>query len=302
MELTCELSPLVFAELYRLLGGQTTWSDTLEERLGEGGFDDGWLHEVAAHYNRKWDDIRFTDPEYVLPERHAQLASWLLASLQLKGPSSDLSADLRDAVDRRFRAETPITGARPSAFATVVVAWTLGKVVGEYDAELPVVPATWPTDAEVSAAYRGLVEHVVHLGEVATPWTEMLGTSTYWRGAGLAEALRPDEVNAGASIGKLISEAKPLLPLGLKDQIDRHWQRDFIAKRNVLTHIRPESGVLFSTLRKTAADHQSIRLTLLGVTHFIFQQVSTELVDDTERTPWATIWGNQLWYDVAVWS
>lgn len=181
----------MYAELYSLLGEKGNWAESIEERLTVGGLDVAWLEEAAEMYAVFWDTLVSADPIYLLPETHAHLASWILAALRLKEPSDDFNAELRERVLRRYCADTGMeTGILPEGVAVVVVAWTLGKVVGEFDVELPVVPAVFPSDADIAAAYGGLVEHVGAL-PTSAPWREMLATSTHLRTAGLAESLSP---------------------------------------------------------------------------------------------------------------
>src|SRR5207247_7688684 len=47
VELKCELSPVVFSELYRLLATDRTLEETLTERLGQIELDLDWLSEAA---------------------------------------------------------------------------------------------------------------------------------------------------------------------------------------------------------------------------------------------------------------
>lgn len=56
-ELTCTLSPLVFAELYRLLLADRRIGDVLDDRLDEIGYDSDWLRGRADDYDAKWVDI-----------------------------------------------------------------------------------------------------------------------------------------------------------------------------------------------------------------------------------------------------
>ncbi|TFC50855.1 hypothetical protein E3O47_07555 [Cryobacterium sp. TMT2-17-1] len=302
MDLTCSLSPLVYAELYAFLLEKKSWADTLEDRLVRGGLDLQWLDEASVLYRRHWLSVSEYEPMTCITAEHAHLASWILAALMLKEPSSDFSSELRERIRARYGADQGAEiGVVPEPFAVIVVAWTLGKVVGEYDIELPVVPAVLPTDVDIAKAYLGLVEHVAALPR-PTPWPEMLGSATHWRGAGIAESLRPFEPpNLATSIGTLVRQARPHLTQRRFDDISRHWIReDFVARRNALTHVRSTGSVSFADASQQASDHQAIRPTVAGVTQFVCQQVAAELADAANRPPWGTKW-TSLQNEITVW-
>ena len=302
MDLTCSLSPLVYAELYSLLGARTAWADALEERLEEGGLEHEWLEEAADLYRTYWLSVAEYEPMLVLDAEHAHLASWLLAGLLRKGESSEFSADLQRRIRNRYHEDLGSEiGILPDALAVTIVSWTLGKVIGEYDIEYPVVPAVLPADDDVAMAYHGLVEHVAALPKQA-PWPEMLGSATHWRGAGLAESLQPvDPPNLSTSIGHLVRLARPHMAEHRHAKLEQHWNRsDFVARRKVLTHVRSDGGVAFAAASKLASDHQGIQPTLAGVTQFVFQRICEELGDPGNRPPWGAKW-EVLQHDITVW-
>lgn len=196
-ELTCKLSGLAFAELYRLLRDDRVRRERLNERLNQLGYDEDWLDEAIAAYNSKWRaDAEYISPElaedFALTVEHALLATWLLAGLRNSGDSYDFSASLRGAVQARMAAEAQSLGeSRPPSFSPIVRGWTLGRVMGSLDAQLPMVPASYPSDPHISVAYQGLIEHLLHLEGFNAQWPELAGTALLVRTGGLAEALRP---------------------------------------------------------------------------------------------------------------
>tara|TARA_R100000365_G_C2747768_1_gene78023 strand:- start:645 stop:1556 length:912 start_codon:yes stop_codon:yes gene_type:complete len=298
MGMTCELSPLVFAELYSLLGDKTAWADTLEDRLADGGLDLAWLSEAAQMYSSYWDTVTAASPMALLPDDHAHLASWILAALRLKEPSDNFSDELRDRVLQRYSADTGVaTGILPEGAAGIVVAWTLGKVVGEFDVVLPVVPAKLPSDDDIAAAYTGLVEHVGTLPK-STPWPEMLGSSAHWRSAGLAESLSPrNPPSLSSSIGQLVSESQRHMESRKYLAMKTHWNDPkFVPRRNVLTHVKSD-GITFDDAAKKASEHREITPTIAGVTQFICQHVADELADPGNRPPWGNLWPT-MQYDI----
>ena len=300
--MTCELSPLVYAELYALLLNKTVWADTVEERLAEGGLDLDWLRDVSEAYRVFWLSVSSERPARLISDEHAHLASWILAALILKEPSDSFSDELRQRVLARYSADTgEEIGIPPEGVGVVVVAWTLTKVVGSFDMFLPVIPAVQPADGDIAAAYDGLVEHVGSLPG-PTPWPEMLGSSTHWRSAGIAESLsaRADP-NLGAAIGQLVAEARPHMPDQKHRAMANHWNdRNFVARRNVLTHVKSD-GSAFVDAAVKVSDHQEVRPTVAGVTQFVCQRIAAELADPGNLPPWGTKWPG-MQYEITVWD
>lgn len=311
-ELTCTLSPLVFAELYRLLLADRRIAEVLDDRLDEIGYDSDWLRDRADDYDAKWVDVAgllepATVNDYALPVEHSLLATWLLAGLRNTGNSYDLSGRLLDAVQRRMTSEAPLVGARPPSLSPVIRGWTLGMVAGALDPSLPMVLAHEPDDPHIAEAYRGLVEQVCHLEGVAEPWPELAGTALYVRTGGLAEALRPPPPpppNRGLqySIDLLLGESKPQAPLHIWERLRVNWIK-WVARRNVLTHVSPDAvaGLSFAASAAQVRTWYQVEATVLGITQFICQEVSGELLDTVpaalSHDPWA-----YLQHDVMVWT
>jgi len=295
VDLTCELSPLVFSELYRLLAADQGNVDALAERLHQIDLDRDWMTGAADSYDAKWQHERGRDAGFTLSSAHALLASWILASLRHTGSSIDLSTVLATRVRSRYFDEVPDATTVPPSLQSGVVAWTLGKIVGDIDQRLPLVPAHWPDDTELSAAYRGLVEHTVHLGEILGPWPEMVGTSTIWRGAGIAEALRPSAAGPEQAINTLMAEARSVLQEYEWEQLRRHWI-GFIEARNALTHVAPVTGKLkFTDSRDRARNWEDVRLTVFGITQFVCLEVSGELTSSASRCVRPDSWEELTW-------
>jgi hypothetical protein len=300
--MTCELSPLVYAELYALLLDKTAWTDTIEDRLAEGGLDTDWLRDVSEAYRVFWLSVSSDRPARLISDEHAHLASWILAALILKEPSDSFSDELRQRVLERYSADTgEEVGIPPEGVGVVVVAWTLTKVVGNFDVFLPVIPAVQPADDDIAAAYDGLVEHVGSLPG-STPWPEILGSSTHWRSAGIAESLSPSNPrNLAASIGQLVADARPHMPQNKHTVVANHWNKNgFVERRNVLTHVLSERGLAFASASTQVSDHQAVRPTVMGVTHFVCQRIAAELADPGNLPPWGTKW-EVMQYEIAVW-
>ncbi|MFF7717125.1 hypothetical protein [Streptomyces sp. NPDC007988] len=300
MELKCELSPLVFAQLYKQLAADTDRAELLQDRLSEIGHELSWLTEAAARYEATWQGnlkVAAGPGDLVsLSQPHALLASWLLASLRVTGSSYEFGDDLRSEVTRRALAEIPnVSVELPSPWRPVVAGWTLGMVVGAVDQNLPVAPAQLPSDANVRAAYEGLVEHVLHLGTLPTPWPEMVGTATFWRGTGLAEGLKPEAENGHQAIKQLIFECRYSVPDHLGRRLSQHFEH-FAEQRNTLSHIADKPGKpRFINVIGQARDWNQIRLTITGITQFLCAQVSLELTESASRAIRAETWDELVW-------
>jgi hypothetical protein len=315
MELRCELSPLVFAELYKILAAESDLADVLEERLRRVELDHEWLLEAAEGYERKWQWFlsyaASLDDHESLPADHALLASWVLAGLRSTGSSYELGAQLRTAVtERAFGELDPSPADLPSQWRPVILGWTLGMAVGKereagkpptyIDHELPVAPAYLPLDVNVRAAYWGLVEHVLELAITDPPWPEMLGTATFWRGTGLAEGLRPEAGGGTDAIRYLILEVKHSVPDYFGRQIATHFS-PFAERRNTLSHVADVVGKpRFVDVKELARDWSQIRLTISGVTHFLCIEAASQLSDSAANTVRSGTW-DSLKNDIEVW-
>ncbi|PJK23864.1 hypothetical protein [Mycolicibacterium goodii] len=290
-ELSCKLSALAFAELYRILGGASEYHENLEDRLNQLSYGIGWLAEASEAYDEKWiSDAEFIDAgsaeDFALPGEHALLATWLLAGLRNTGDSYDFSANLREAVQERMGREAQsLSGTRPPSFSPIVRGWALGRVDGLLDPLFPVVPAAYPSDPHIAAAYLGLVEHLLHLEDFDLEWPELAGTALLVRTGGLAEALRPPPPppphrGLSHSINLLMSEARRHMPLQLWERLVRHWV-PWVEWRNVLTHVRPTEGAgyTFGESAELLQSWERIEFTIVGITQFVCQEISQELLD-----------------------
>jgi hypothetical protein len=298
--LSCELSPLVFAELYRMLASDAARAELLEERLADIGRDLSWLEQAADRYEKTWRGncrtaINLSD-FIALGADHALLASWVLAPLQASGSSYDFGDDFRAAVTRRAFAEIPnVPSELPARWKPVVVGWTLGMVVGEVDQNLPVAPAMLPKDANVRGAYEGLVEHVLHLSMVATPWPEMVGTSTFWRGTGLAEGMQPEVANGRDAITQLVIAVRRILPEHMGTLIGRHFSQ-FAERRNTLSHVADMPGrPRFVDVKEEAREWSQIRLTIMGITQFLCSHIALDLAESASSAIREETWEELIW-------
>lgn len=110
---------------------------------------------------------------------------------------------------------------------------------------------------------------------------KLAGTALLVRTGGLAEALRPPPPHRGLShsINVLMSEARRHMPLQLWERLRRHWVT-WVDWRNVLTHVQQgeDAGYTFSESAELLRTWERIELTMLGITQFVCQEISQELL------------------------
>lgn len=314
--LTCGLSPVTFAELYRLLLVSGEYREQLMDRLDEIGCDLGWLQAAADAYDAKWlHDASQLTPDtadaFALPPEHAVLGTWLLAGLRTFKNSYELSDSLGTAVQQRVSSDAPGLGARTPSLSPVIRGWTLGMVAGTLAPSLPVVLAHDPEDPHIAEAYNGLVEQLLHLASAAEPWPELAGTALYVRTGGLAEALRPPpEPAPGArrktlwdAIQGLMTETKPQTSTHTFSRLQQNWN-GWVSRRNVLTHITTgdDGQGTFASGAAQVRTWYDLEMTVLAITQFVCQEVSLEL----QETIPAALRGQDPWeylqYDVKIWE
>ncbi|MGW9027308.1 hypothetical protein ACWGQ5_24700 [Streptomyces sp. NPDC055722] len=291
-DLSCILSPLVYAELYALLAADEAQRDILEGRLAEIGYEHGWLGVAAEAYDEYWQaQLRWSDADNIssiaLPRaEHALLATWILASLRITGTDWELSSILEENVFQRAIAEVPdLSAPLPSDLSPVIVGWTLGCRIGTRPYDWPVAPALLPDDVNLRAAFTGLVHHVIVLENTPEPWPEMMQTSTYWRGYGIAEALKPAVGEGGPALQELLGESRPLLPQHLNSLLSRHFSR-FGSRRNALSHVTDDPRrERFVDVVASTDGWEHLRTTVLGMTQFVCQEISRSLYDAEELPP-----------------
>lgn len=288
-ELRCELSPLVYTELYRLLAADEARRDVLEERLAEIGYDHVWLGTAADAYNEYWEAwLKLAGADSVSSlappsDEHALLATWILAGLRTTGDDRELGSALATNVLRRAIAEVPgLTAPLPPVLSPVIVGWTLASIIGSPPYDWPIAPAALPDDVNLRLAFIGLTHHVLVLEGMAEPWPEMMQTSTYWRGYGIAEALKPATGEGSPAIQELLKESRPLLPQYLSTQLNRHFS-GFGQRRNALSHVTDDSRrERFVDVVAITRGWEDLRMTVLGLTQFVCQEVSRSLYDAEE--------------------
>lgn len=279
-QMNCVFVPLVFAELYKLLSGEKKYENALEDQLASIHLPLEWLAEAGEAYNRKWTsdlDYLISDnvDQLALTEQHSQFATWLLAGLHAGGACGELSSRLETmvmarALDEVEEIQTPL----PPVLSPTIIGWTLGSVIGRRGNDLPVAPALLPSDENVRAAFEGLIEHVIAIQGMEQPWPEMMQTAMYWRGYGLAEALRPQLGAGGPALKQLRLETLSTMAYAERVEVGKHLD-NFNARRNALSHItddqsRPRFVEVIDEVRQSSG----IELTMRAMTQFVFHDVA----------------------------
>lgn len=287
-------------QLYRLLASDEQHGEVLDSRLEQVGLSHSWLNEAADTYEAKWTaDLTYATPgeikSYALTPEHSILATWVLASLRNTGHSHDLSSDLTGQVLQRALSDLPeLNLPLPPVSSPVILGWTLGSVVGIGGLDLPVVPAALPEDINARAAFAGLVEHVLRLQVMPDPWPEIMCTSTYWRGYGIAEGLRPEFESGGLALRQLLGESQRLVPYSIQTELNRHFS-PFSARRNALSHVADSQGrPRFIDVVDLVRDWQQLRPTILGLTLFVCQEVSKEVLEERPVAVRPGVWENLI--------
>lgn len=279
----CVFVPLVFAELYKQLAGDKNYRHPLEDQLATIHIPLDWLGEAAAAYDQKWSsDLAYMTAgdvdSYALTEQHAQFATWVLSGLSSTGDCAELATRVQTAVTQRAFEDIPTLSAPlPPVLSPTIIGWTLGAVVSLAGSDLPVAPAIQPSDDNVRVAFTGLVEHVRALQVMPQPWPEMMQTAMYWRGYGLAEALRPEAQSGGPALTQLRLEAGSSLGGVLSQQIGRHLD-SFGTRRNTLSHIADDqSRPRFVDVVDEERNSSGLDLTMRAMTQFVFREVAKEV-------------------------
>ena len=301
MDLKCELSPLVFSELYEMLAADPSLNVSLELRLADIDLDLDWLADAAVAYEAVWERLR-ADPSPAtayapLHENHSRLATWVLAGL-LRLPDWHVFSDqLAEKVSHRFWDEVAGTPSLPDAFRPVIRMWVLGAVVGDLSSTVPIIPARLPLDDVLREAYHGLVEHALLLGayEASHPgedWPELMCTAISVRGAGFADYLRPGDT-LSASIQAVMADVRHFMSEEQHKAMTRHWVggdrgRTFAHRRNVVSHlgIGEQGHIDFTEAARVIRSREEVETTLLGAATFICFAASEENIPGINRNSW----------------
>lgn len=306
-QLNCVFVPMVFSELYRALAREKRYAQALEDQLASIHLTLGWLDEAADAYDRKWNaDLAYLTPadvaDYALSEQHSQFATWVLSGLYASGACAELATNLATSVTTRALGDVDeLKGPLPPALSPTIIGWTLGSIIGIKGSDIPVAPAVRPSDENVRAAFDGLIEHVLTLQAMPEPWPEMMQTAMYWRGYGLAEALRPDAGSGTPALNQLRRETAMSMAGAQGHVIGRHLD-SFGNRRNALSHIaddqsRPRFVDVIDDERKASG----IDLTMRAMTQFVFHEVTKEVRDSPPAVVRPRAW-EAMEYEIQVWT
>lgn len=302
----CAFVPLVFAELYKQLAADKRYEVALEDQLATIHLPLDWLGEAADAYDQKWrSDLAYLTPgdveTYALTEQHSQFATWVLSGLFATGDCAELATKLQTAITQRALEDIPTLSAPlPPVLSPTIIGWTLGSIVSVVGNDLPAAPAIQPSCDNVRVAFTGLVEHVRTLQTMPEPWPEMMQTAMYWRGYGLAEALRPETGSGGPALKQLRLESGSSLGGILSQQIGRHLD-SFGSRRNTLSHIADDQGrPRFVDVVDEERNSSSLALTMRAMTQFVFREVAMEVRNTRPAVVRPGAW-ERLEQEIHVW-
>lgn len=304
MDLTPQLVPVVFAELYREL--RRTCASQLEDRLSEIDRDLDWIDTTIVRYDSMWN---YRDGQPVeerfkpVSVEHAQLAAWITAGLRGHGSCLAPAQEIQMRIQARL-AGAPRNLVQDHARVTIV-AWGLGQVLGDYDRALPAIFCVPLADDSVQLAYEGLAKHLLDM-PMDDDWPEMLGSSILWRACGLADGLRPQtpRLNLEASVNQLVAEMRPIVDQALLRTWTREWT-DYRHVRDGFTHVvAGERGrYCFADVAPKMRCRDDVAVALASVTNFVGHQIALQLQDEVP-TPWKVMadslgWELDMWGDMA---
>lgn len=309
-ELKCAFVPLVFAELYRVLAEEDSLREPLEDQLSLVDLNWNWLSEAAAAYDRKWVyDLQFLNAgnvnEFVLPKEHAHFATWLLGATGITGVPVDPYVKLNQAMLRRAYDEieglSDHTSTLPSSISPTIIGRTLGSVVGAVGSAKICVPAVQPINENVRVAFAGLVEHVLVLQTLNEPWPEMMQTAMYWRGYGLAEALRPEFGGGKRALAQLRRESSLGIGGVLNNELGIHLDK-FGDRRNTLSHIADDqTRPRFVDVVTEERQSPGLAFTVEAMTQFVFREVAKEVREHRPTAVRSNAW-DFLEQELKVWE
>ncbi|OKL46269.1 hypothetical protein BSR28_06935 [Boudabousia liubingyangii] len=307
MEMVCRFSPLVFAEIYHILNDQFASFKPLLSRLENNGLSGEWLLEAEQNYREKWESIipevsQETANSLALSDDHAEFASFLLASLESQGSSADFSTLLISRVNSQVKESCPtLSFPLPGSFQPEIIGWTLGQRLQIPGALRTAIPALMPYDEDAREAFMGLVNHFYVLQELPQPWPEMMCSSLYWRGYGIAEALRADTCqNGNEAIRQLQAECNRFFEDGLRQRINRHLNA-FGEKRNTLSHVaKSPNRARFVEVIAAVCQEEEVDLTMKAITQFVFREVTKQMNDPKSSNAYNDRWDNALRWDLEI--
>lgn len=143
-------------------------------------------------------------------------------------------------------------------------------------------------------AFVGFMEHVLLLQSMETPWPEMMSTATYWRGYGIAEGLLPEHGNGGMALTQLKNGASRSMPPTMYAMLENYF-KTFNQRRQSVSHVaHDDSRPPFVEVAQTIREWPDLRMAVVGLTQFVFQEVSKELQEVPPRSIRRGVWDNLL--------
>ena len=120
----------------------------------------------------------------------------------------------------------------------------------------------------------------------------MMSTATYWRGYGIAEGLLPELGNGGLALTQLRNEANRSMAPFMFATLERYFE-PFNRRRQSVSHVaRDDSRPPFIEVAQTIRDWSDLRMAVVGLTQFVYQEVSKELHETAPRSIRPGVWHN----------
>lgn len=297
-----DASALGISSLIRALLDATEIHDELQESLQAVGVDVDWLAALGDRYRAYWTQTAgYAHPDYpsVVCEHTPMLLSWLLTDLR----DPDLSAALSYATDAYVASaieEVRGKAELPSTERVNLTLGVLGRPVATIDRDFPTYLPGGLVDADVEAAYHGLLMHVSSAG--SADWPEMQRTAVLWRLGGIAQGLTGGDDDLVPCMQQLNARLTGVLPPRYRQLTTNEWLTGYRRRRNVLTHVRPIGEVSFTEVIREYEDLSALLDYLRLASIYVAAAISERLagLDASTVVSWVGIVDDdQSWVDLA---
>jgi hypothetical protein len=248
------------------------------DRLDGAALDEDWIEAAVAryramrHFRDNYDPRAYSD----MPDEHAGLLTWLLVGeLNYRRTSAEFDAELLSNLG-----SDPSGEGRPT-----IIAWVVGSRIatGYWGPRILAVPGPAPSNPDVAAAYRGLVEHAAALAAAEGMFLELGRTAIVTRLAGVVDGLVMPDLrgvrpmpNAGKRLLRVYQRVESML--GPDDQrACRETMADFRHHRNVLVHVdQDDADDSFLSYSGYFMDSEALKPRLATATSIAFGVVAEE--------------------------
>lgn len=284
MDMTCELSSIVFETLYAQIADDNEKRSVIFNRLEELQEPSQVLDLMIDKY--RCHSIKFGDRP--LSADHARFANWLIAPLRKSGKDENFFNEFSRTVISKTR-RRGFENRAPSFLQPRIIAWCLARVESDYVNDLPLTLASSPIDPDIARAYLGLNEHLKTMLREDYCWPELSSNAILWRLNGIVEALARCQSDGAEDYGPknayrhLSRTYEPVLPI----QRLRGWKSfgEVVDHRNVLTHLGPENELTFREAAALATEKSEALDRFAALTRIIVSIVCAHVAWEQENTP-----------------